>query len=63
MNYGSWRRWVIVSGFVLITTTARSASQVSDLDESSFSPDRFTFVRIMYDSSGGSGEAFYRGDT
>jgi hypothetical protein len=63
MHHGSWRRWVIVTGFVLFATTARSASQESDLDESSFSPDRFTFVRIMYDSSGGSGEAFYRGDT
>ncbi len=37
-------------------------SQESDLDPSTYSPDNFTFVRIMYDSLGGSGEAFYRGD-
>ena len=63
MYNGSMRRWLIVCGFTLIATTARSASQESDLDVSSFSPDRFTFVRIVYDSSGGPGEAFYRGDS
>lgn len=34
----------------------------SDLDSATFDPDRFTFVRIMYDSSGGNGEAWYYGD-
>jgi len=36
--------------------------QQSDLDLSKFCPDHFTFVRIVYDSVGGNGEAFYRGD-
>jgi hypothetical protein len=38
------------------------AAQESDLDWKDFDPDRFTFVRIVYDSVGGNGEAFYRGD-
>lgn len=37
-------------------------AQESDLDWKDFRPDRFTFVRIVYDSVGGNGEAFYRGD-
>jgi hypothetical protein len=37
-------------------------SQESDLDRSTYSADHFTFVRIMYDSVGGNGEAYYRGD-
>lgn len=36
--------------------------QESDLDWGTFRADRFTFVRIMYDSHGGNGEAYYRGD-
>lgn len=34
----------------------------SDLDPATFDPDKFTFVRIVYDSTGGMGEAWYRGD-
>jgi hypothetical protein len=34
----------------------------SDLNRASFDPEKFTFVRIMYDSVGGNGEAWYRGD-
>lgn len=34
----------------------------SDLDLVTFSPDNFTFVRIIYDSVGGPGEAYYPGD-
>ncbi|XZE18543.1 DUF4159 domain-containing protein [Pirellulaceae bacterium SH449] len=34
----------------------------SDLDLTTFSPDNFTFVRIIYDSVGGPGEAYYPGD-
>ncbi|MCY2979964.1 MAG: DUF4159 domain-containing protein [Planctomycetota bacterium] len=36
--------------------------QDSDLDLKNYDPDKLTFVRIMYDSVGGNGEAFYRGD-
>jgi hypothetical protein len=46
-----------------MATTASSLSQESDLDLSSFNADRFTFVRIVYDSAGGQNEAFYRGDS
>lgn len=42
--------------------TSGLLSQESDLDWKDFDPDRFTFVRIVYDSVGGNGEAFYRGD-
>ncbi|MCU0721045.1 MAG: DUF4159 domain-containing protein [Pirellula sp.] len=38
------------------------AEPKSDLDQTSFSPDRFTFVRVVYDSQGGPGEAYYPGD-
>ena len=34
----------------------------SDLNLKTFDPDNFTFVRIVYDSAGGNGEAWYRGD-
>ncbi len=34
----------------------------SDLDMSTYDPEKFTFVRIVYDSVGGNGEAWYRGD-
>jgi hypothetical protein len=37
-------------------------AQESDIDEERIDPDKFTFVRIAYDSVGGNGEAFYRGD-
>jgi len=43
-------------------TQENSTTQESDLDLATFSPDRFTFVRIVYDSVGGNGESFYRGD-
>ena len=36
--------------------------QESDLDLSKFCADHFTFVRIKYESVGGDGEAYYRGD-
>ncbi len=38
------------------------AEPKSDLDRTTFSPDRFTFVRVVYDSQGGPGEAYYPGD-
>jgi hypothetical protein len=34
----------------------------SDLDLETYDPEKFTFVRIVYDSLGGNGEAWYRGD-
>ncbi len=34
----------------------------SDLDLATYDPEKFTFVRIVYDSTGGNGEAWYRGD-
>jgi hypothetical protein len=34
----------------------------SDLNLATFDPEKFTFVRIMYDSVGGSGESWYPGD-
>ena len=34
----------------------------SDLDLAIYDPEKFTFVRIVYDSSGGNGESWYRGD-
>lgn len=37
-------------------------AQESDLDLSTYRADHFTFVRIVYDSVGGNGEAYYRGD-
>ncbi len=37
-------------------------SQDSDLNWDTYDPDKFTFVRIVYDSVGGNGEAFYPGD-
>lgn len=57
------QQWLIVLGFLFMATTTRSLSQESDLDLSNFNPDHFTFVRIVYDSTGGPNEAFYRGDS
>jgi Domain of unknown function (DUF4159) len=34
----------------------------SDLDVATYDPEKFTFVRIVYDSVGGNGEAWYYGD-
>jgi Domain of unknown function (DUF4159) len=34
----------------------------SDLNLATFDPQKFTFVRIMYDSLGGNGEGWYNGD-
>lgn len=61
----SWplRQCWIVSGLILMATATRALSQESDLDLPSFNADRFTFVRIVYDSAGGQNEAFYRGDS
>lgn len=63
MHNWTLRPWWVVSGFALMATTTSSLSQESDLDLSSFNADRFTFVRIVYDSAGGPNEAFYRGDS
>lgn len=41
---------------------SQANSQESDLNLVTYRPDHFTFVRIVYDSVGGNGEAFYRGD-
>ena len=61
----SWplRQCWIVSGLILMATATSALSQESDLDLPSFNADRFTFVRIVYDSAGGQNEAFYRGDS
>ena len=55
-----YRLSVVVCVVVLISP--RAVSQNSDLDLKSYDPDKLTFVRIVYDSVGGDGEAFYRGD-
>ena len=55
-----YRLSVVVCVVVLISP--RAVSQKSDLDLKSYDPDKLTFVRIVYDSVGGDGEAFYRGD-
>lgn len=44
-------------------TQSIALAQVSDLDRATYHPDHFTFVRIVYDSTGGNGEAYYRGDS
>lgn len=46
----------------LLASPKTGQSQQSDLDLSTYKPDHFTFVRIVYDSTGGNGEAYYRGD-
>lgn len=53
------------SFFVLALFSAGrlGSAQESDLDWATYNPDKFTFVRIMYDSHGGDGEAWYRGDS
>jgi hypothetical protein len=47
---------------LLVLLQRSSSVRESDLDIQNYDPDRFTFVRIVYDSVGGNGEAFYRGD-
>ncbi|MEQ1830546.1 MAG: DUF4159 domain-containing protein [Pirellula sp.] len=54
-------RFLIV-GVAIALILPADRVQDSDLDLKSYDPDRFTFVRIVYDSVGGNGEAFYRGD-
>ena len=61
-NWPARQCW-IVSGLILMATATSALSQESDLDLANFSADRFTFVRIVYDSAGGQNEAFYRGDS
>ena len=61
-NWPARQCW-IVSGLILMATATSAFSQESDLDLANFSADRFTFVRIVYDSAGGQNEAFYRGDS
>jgi hypothetical protein len=46
----------------LVAVCPSAFPQDSDLDLKNFDPDKLTFVRIMYDSVGGNGEAYYRGD-
>jgi hypothetical protein len=52
----------LVSLVLVLTGIENAFCQESDLDLKTYSPERFTFVRIVYDSVGGNGEAFYRGD-
>lgn len=54
--------WIPCFCFGVGIALSPAAAQESDLDLASYSADKFTFVRIMYDSAGGNGEAFYRGD-
>jgi len=58
------RSHLITAGLFMLCVIGlgRLEAQESDIDWSTYSPDRFTFVRIVYDSVGGYGEAFYRGD-
>ena len=57
------RRFVGLFLALLIQAVAMSdVSQDSDLDWATYDPDKFTFVRIVYDSVGGNGEAYYPGD-
>ena len=53
---------VLATLFILLHCNQLEA-QESDLDRTTFSPDHFTFVRIVYDSVGGNGEAYYPGDS
>ncbi len=53
---------IVLVAFSWLLCWSSLLSQESDLDPSKFCPDHFTFVRIVYDSVGGNGEAFYRGD-
>lgn len=55
----AWNACIVLMG-LLSPSPARG--QESDLDWKSYNPDHFTFVRIVYDSTGGDGEAYYRGD-
>ena len=48
----------LLFGVSLCCLVKFATAQESDLDEKSFSPDKFTFVRIVYDSAGGPGEAW-----
>ncbi len=61
---GDWRsflRWIIFIG-MLAPIHPRLMAQESDIDPASYQADFFTFVRIVYDSAGGQGEAYYPGD-
>lgn len=54
---------LLLTAWMLFSFEASTAAQESDLDLANFDPDKFTFVRIVYDSVGGDGEAWYRGDS
>jgi Domain of unknown function (DUF4159) len=51
---------VLLSSFAL--APQRGDLFESDINPATYDPDKFTFVRIMFESSGGPGEAWYRGD-
>ena len=54
---------VVLACFGMVLMLVNTAfAQESDLDWKSYDPDKLTFVRIVYDSIGGNGEAYYRGD-
>lgn len=53
---------ILICEITLLHGTPIHLDEESDLDLRSYDPDKFTFVRIVYDSVGGNGEAFYRGD-
>lgn len=57
-----WSAWAWCALLCLLMPCMSARAQVSDLDTSSYRSDYFTFVRIVYDSVGGNGEAYYRGD-
>jgi hypothetical protein len=58
--------WCLLRLFTFTTALVAACPcafpQDSDLDLKNYDPDKLTFVRIMYDSVGGNGEAYYRGD-
>lgn len=55
-------RIAFLVAFTISLIAHRLAGQESDLDLKSYDPDKLTFVRIVYESVGGYGEAYYQGD-
>jgi len=56
-------RLMMLAAVVWIATSPQwGNTPLSDLDMNAFDPGKFTFVRIVYDSVGGPGEAWYQGD-
>ena len=58
----TYKRVVLACCGMVLMLVNTAFAQESDLDWKSYDPDKLTFVRIVYDSIGGNGEAYYRGD-